>query len=78
MALLKLIFFFFVKPLTTAVRVSCRKMLQKVLHDGNSVIKAHTLCLMSILHFDNATKIRILHIFIQFVFTSSMTLAKLR
>ncbi len=35
--------FFFVKPLTTAVRVSCRKMLQKVLHDGNSVIKAHTL-----------------------------------
>ncbi len=69
-----MIFLFVVKLLTTAVCVSCRKMRQKVLDNGNSVIKACT----SILHFDNATKIRILHIFIWFVFTSSMTLARLR
>ncbi len=31
-----------VKRLTTAVCVSCRKMQQKVLHDGNNVIKVCT------------------------------------
>ncbi len=33
---------------------------------------------MSILHFNNETKIEILHILIRFVFTSIMTLAGLR
>ncbi len=35
---------FAVKWLITAVCVSCRKMRQKVLHDGNSVIKVCLYC----------------------------------
>ncbi len=33
---------------------------------------------MSILHFDNVTKIGIFHVLIRFEFTSSMTLARLK
>ncbi len=33
---------------------------------------------MSVLHFNNVTKIGILHVLIRFVFTSIMTLARLR
>ncbi len=61
---------FAVKRLITVVCVSCRKMRRKVLHDSNS--------LMSVPHFNNATKIGILHVLILFVFTSIMTLAGLR
>ncbi len=50
-------------------------MRRKVLHDGNSLNKVYY---MSILHFNNATKIWILHVLIRFVFTSIMNLAKLR
>ncbi len=49
----------------------------KILHDDNIVINIIGE-FMSILHFDNVTKIGILHVLIPFVFISSLTLARLR
>ncbi len=48
-----------------------------ILHDDNIVINIIGE-FMFILHFNNVTKIGILHVLIRFVFISSLTLARLR
>ncbi len=54
---------------------SFRKMRRKVLHDDNNVIKV---VYMSILYFNNATKIAILHVLIKLFFTSEYDFSRIK